>query len=167
MGQVDGVRKLLRHWGQSRVVPGWGRENGQVAAEFVILFPIFLLIVAGIVELGHLWYVDHVITNASREGARAGVVFYTGSDSTRETWAQNTAKTAALNYLNPGGKSIIPGVSLTVPTPTYTLNPTTGSLTGGTLTVKVTVSNADLVLGALIPAFKNLTFSAVTAMRFE
>ena len=46
-----------------------------MAVEFIILFPLFLLIVVGIVEFGHLWYVDHVITNASREGARAGVVY--------------------------------------------------------------------------------------------
>jgi Flp pilus assembly protein TadG len=44
-----------------------------VALEFVILFPLFLLIIAGIVEFGHLFYVRHTLTNASREGARAVV----------------------------------------------------------------------------------------------
>ena len=45
-----------------------------VAVEFVILFPLFLLIIVGIVEFGHLFYVRHTLTNASREGARAAVV---------------------------------------------------------------------------------------------
>ena len=45
--------------------------------EFVILFPLFMLILVGIVEFGHLFYVRHTLTNASREGARAAVVYYT------------------------------------------------------------------------------------------
>ena len=53
------------------------RQDGVVAVEFVILFPLFLLIIAGIVEFGHLFYVRHTLTNASREGARAAVVYTT------------------------------------------------------------------------------------------
>ena len=50
------------------------REDGVVAIEFALVLPIFLLIVAGIVEFGVMLYDQQIITNASREGARAGII---------------------------------------------------------------------------------------------
>ena len=133
-------------------------EAGTVAVEFVILFPLFLLIVVGIVEFGHLWYVDHVITNASREGARAGVVYTT--QTSRQTWAQNAAKAAVTAYLNPNGTSIIPGV-------TVTTTVTAGSATGNNLTVQINATNVALVLGKVVSAFQTMTHQATTTMRME
>jgi Flp pilus assembly protein TadG len=163
---------------KNRILPFWGRDDGTVAVEFVILFPLFLLIVVGIVEFGHLWYVDHVITNAAREGARVGVVYTTGTDGSalpapRIQEAQTNAIAAVNNYLKPNGKSIIPGVTWQInpnppPVTTYT-NPVTGvtTLSGGTLTVTITATNVALVLDQVIPAFKNMTLTAVTTMRME
>ena len=50
------------------------REDGVVAVEFALIVPIFLLIVAGIVEFAVMLYNQQIITNASREGARAGII---------------------------------------------------------------------------------------------
>jgi Flp pilus assembly protein TadG len=50
------------------------REAGGAAAEFAIILPLLMLILFGIVEFGLLLYNQQVITNASREGARAGIV---------------------------------------------------------------------------------------------
>jgi Flp pilus assembly protein TadG len=161
---------------KNRILPFWGRDEGAVAVEFIILFPLFLLIIVGVVEFGHLWYVDHVITNAAREGARVGVVLTLGTDGSsndapRIQEAQDNAKTAVNNYLKPNGKSILPGVNWNVPTPTVTLytNPSTGktTLTGGSLKVTITATNVALVLDQVIPAFKNMTLTAVTTMRME
>ena len=49
-------------------------ERGAVAAEFAILLPVLLLIVFGIIEFGMMMYGREVVTNATREGARAGIV---------------------------------------------------------------------------------------------
>lgn len=49
-------------------------ERGVVAAEFALLLPVFLLILFGIIEFGMLMYGREVVTNAAREGARAGIV---------------------------------------------------------------------------------------------
>src|SRR5665811_2243650 len=73
------------------------REDGVVSVEFVILFPLFMLIMAGIVEFGHLFYVRHTLTNASREGARAAVIYEVSGN--RTTWAQATAKSTVDKYL--------------------------------------------------------------------
>ncbi len=155
-------RKLLR------ILPAL-REDGVVAAEFVLLFPLFLLIVGAIVELGHLWYVDHVITNASREGARAGVVYVANPTGGRQAWAQAAATAAIQNDLglNTGQKYILPLVP--VPSPlakfSFVTDPITHSIA---MTVDITVSNVALILGQFsITGFDKLTITGKTTMIME
>lgn len=42
--------------------------------EFAILLPLFLLIIAGIVDFGRAFFSQVTLANAAREGARAAVV---------------------------------------------------------------------------------------------
>lgn len=49
-------------------------EQGVVAAEFALLLPVFLLLLFGIIEFGMMMYGREIVTNAAREGARAGIV---------------------------------------------------------------------------------------------
>ena len=49
-------------------------ERGAVAAEFAIVIPVLLLIVFGTMEFGMMMYGREVVTNATREGARYGIV---------------------------------------------------------------------------------------------
>lgn len=42
--------------------------------EFALIFPLLLFIVFGVIEFGTALYDKSVVTNASREAARAGVV---------------------------------------------------------------------------------------------
>lgn len=49
-------------------------ERGAVAVEFALLLPVLLTILFGIIEFGMIMYGREVVTNASREGARAGIV---------------------------------------------------------------------------------------------
>ncbi|MGH7550925.1 MAG: TadE/TadG family type IV pilus assembly protein [Gemmatimonadota bacterium] len=49
-------------------------ERGQSLVEFAIALPILMAIVIGIFEFGMAWNQRQVITNAAREGARAGVI---------------------------------------------------------------------------------------------
>jgi Flp pilus assembly protein TadG len=50
-------------------------RKGSAAVEFALVLPILLVLVFGIVEFSVALYDKAVITNASREGARAGIVF--------------------------------------------------------------------------------------------
>jgi Flp pilus assembly protein TadG len=50
------------------------KEEGGAFVEFAILLPILLLILGGIIDFGALYYNKQVLTNASREGARMGIV---------------------------------------------------------------------------------------------
>jgi Flp pilus assembly protein TadG len=137
------------------------REDGVISVELVILFPVIALIVLAILEFGHLWQVRHVLTIASREGARAAVVYVNMDNAAREAWAINTAKAAVTNYLQNAAKW--KDGDYTIPNPTVTFGPS-GTLTGGTLTVQVKTNNSLLVLHKMI---KNITIVAQTTMRFE
>jgi Flp pilus assembly protein TadG len=54
---------------------GWKSQSGASAVEFAIVLPILVLLVFGIIEFSVAFYDKAMITNASREGARAGIVF--------------------------------------------------------------------------------------------
>lgn len=57
--------------------------EGAATVEFALVISIFLLIVAGIMDFGHAWYMQQVITNASREGARYGITYRTDASGKR------------------------------------------------------------------------------------
>ena len=49
-------------------------QKGATAVEFAIILPLLLLMIFGIIEFGLFLFNRHVITNAVREAARAGIV---------------------------------------------------------------------------------------------
>lgn len=59
-----------------------GRHRGQSLVEFAVVLPIFLLILAGILDFGLGLYSQMTIINAAREGARIGSVTIVGVDPT-------------------------------------------------------------------------------------
>jgi Flp pilus assembly protein TadG len=52
----------------------WRRDEGQALAEFALILPLLLLLVAGIIEFGRAWNIKQAVTDAAREGARYAVV---------------------------------------------------------------------------------------------
>ena len=50
------------------------KQKGSAAVEFAVILPFFLLIVFGIVEWSLYLFNDHIITDASRRGARLGIL---------------------------------------------------------------------------------------------
>ena len=68
------MRRLFKHF----ILQGQGlrrHTEGGAAVEFAILGTVLILLVGGIMDFGHAWYIKQVITNASREGARYGIAF--------------------------------------------------------------------------------------------
>jgi hypothetical protein len=49
-------------------------QKGATLVEFAIILPLLLLLIFGIIEFGLFLFNRHVITNAVREAARAGIV---------------------------------------------------------------------------------------------
>ncbi len=54
--------------------PRYGQEEGQDLVEYALVLPLFLFLVLTIIELSLLFFDYVTVSNAAREGARAGVV---------------------------------------------------------------------------------------------
>lgn len=133
------------------------QEQGAAAVEFALVLPVFLLIFLGIVEFSIALYDKAVITNASREAARAGIVLKSPKLSISEI--QNVALNYCQAHLITFGKSTTPTVSV----------PTGSDGNFGTpLTVSVSYNYTGLGLGALLSAFTGpFNLSATTVMNNE
>ena len=118
--------------------------------EFALLAPIFFLFVFGIIEFGRVMQVKNVITNASREAARAAV--FEGSTADE---VEQVAKDAA-------AVGTVPGVAVQV----YPAN--FSSVTPGTqISVTVSVDFKDVSFLPIPAIVKNLTLSGTTMMQRE
>jgi Flp pilus assembly protein TadG len=161
---------MLRRWclGMARLRR---REEGSVAVEFGILVPLFLLLVFGIVDFGHAYYMKEMATNASREGARYGTR-YVAPGGTRTL--PKDLNPSIQNYLmNTWGGSGLNGLFSTA-NPQVTLNgpgiieSVAANLPDEDLTVTVTVTKNWFVIGKLIPGIGSATvISASTTMKCE
>ena len=140
------LRQLLRR--------GRGQE-GSAAVEFAIILPVMLLLLLGALDMGHMYYMDHLITNASREGARYAAK-YTG------TPAEPTSGQIS-NYVKlPSGLNYN-----TFHLDTLTVSSTfDGSFPNRIATVTVTANKNWWVLGSLA-GFSTKTLRAQTAMNVE
>ena len=148
---------------------GLRTERGSVAVEFAILVPIFLMLVFGIVDFGHAWYMTQMVTNASREGARYGVR-YCGStaNALNPSISSYVLNTSAENG-NKGGlglKNQLQGDNPTVPTPTgpgYT-----NATPGNPLYVTVTATKTWWVVNKFVPGMgPTQTVASTTCMAVE
>jgi hypothetical protein len=50
------------------------RSRGQALVEFSLVFPVFILLLFGLIDLGRLVYANNALAEAAREGARWGSV---------------------------------------------------------------------------------------------
>ncbi|MEM5389003.1 TadE/TadG family type IV pilus assembly protein [Paraburkholderia phymatum] len=133
------------------------KESGVAAVEFAIVLPVLLLIIFGIVELGVALYDKAVITNASREGARAGVVLKNPKLTATDI------QTVVLNYTS----SYLLTFAKTNNTPVVTSTGAGGTF-GQPLSVSVSYTYNGLGLGYMLSAITGpITLSANTVMNNE
>jgi Flp pilus assembly protein TadG len=137
------------------VITGRKNERGASAIEFAIVLPVLIIILFGIIEFGLLLYNKQVITNASREGARAGIV------SLSPRLGCPSIKGIVQNYCA--------GNLITFGTPDLDITcPTMGSVFGDDLEVRVTYHYDFLLLPNFITALTGgIDLGAVTVMRYE
>ena len=53
----------------------WRNDHGGTLVEFAIVLPLLLILVFGIIEFSIILHNKSILTNATREGARAGVSY--------------------------------------------------------------------------------------------
>lgn len=79
------------------------RERGAAAVEFAMVLPLFLLLVLGTIDYGYYFFVSEIVTNAAREGARAGSVLDPNASA---SVVATEAKARAEEYLKNGGLTV-------------------------------------------------------------
>ncbi len=124
-------------------------KKGASAIEFALVLPLLLAITFGLIEFGLFMYNQQVITNAAREGARAGIVQTSGSRFTESQIQQ-----VVIRYLRPpdgaGPWRLI--TFNTDPSPTIQAPDTCqpGWNAGDYATVSITLSTPYLVSDSMI-----------------
>jgi Flp pilus assembly protein TadG len=159
------------------------KERGGVAVEFAILLPVFMLLLFGVIDFGHAFYLQQVVTSASREGARYATKYHTDSGgnqilpaSLSPSIPNYVINTSAQNGGNGGYglASLLPSdasaqvsnadLTDTTKSPGYT----SASPTGLDITVTVTARKTWFVMGKLIPTLGNyITLKSSTVMKCE
>jgi hypothetical protein len=147
-------------------------DHGASAVEFALVLPVLMLLTFGIIEFGILLFDKAVITNASREGARMGIVFATDEDGGYAHKTDAEIRQAVKDYANgilinlgPGGKKNLADGDIEVDPPEV-------RVPGGDLTVTVNFSYDFLVLpdlSSLVGGTFNSTLplKGETVMRME
>jgi len=146
-------------------------QRGASAVEFALVLPLLLVFVFGIIEFGVLLYDKAIITNASREGARAAIRSYADADNKPLPFPAATVKTLAENY------AAARLIKFSTATPLATISAVTaGTADNNFRTVTVTYGHSFLlfpnVLGTLIGVSGTtmpgtIPLSVATTMRME
>lgn len=133
-------------------------QFGALIVEFVIILPLLLIILFGIIEFSVALYDKAILTNASREGARAGVVYRVPvlTDSQIQTIVTNYCQDNLITF----------GYSAD---PTVTVTHASGQTSGNPLTVTAVYTYNGLLLASMFNPLtgSQLNISAVTTMNYE
>lgn len=148
-------------------------NSGQALVEFALILPILVITVLGVIDFGVVFYNKAMVTNASREGARAGIVFRSTADANTgiETYIPHTQteidsvvkKYLASKLITFGAGSIdtlvVTGINLTGASPKWGGN--------GTFDVIVTYTHTYMAIPRFVGLGSTISISAETIMRLE
>ena len=132
------------------------RQRGAAAVEFAVILPLLVVLVFGMIEFGIMFYNKAIITNASREGARAGITGLTNSQI--ETVVKDYSNTNLINLGNVSENDLDP---MGDPDDDIIISLDAQN----DLTVRIEYGY-DFLLGSLL-GFTKTTIEARTVMRME
>ena len=146
------------------------RQQGTSLVEFAFVAPVFFMLLFGIIEYSVILFDKATITNASREGARTGILFRDGDRSVgganlaaEKTLIENVVNDYASAYLlSLGGSS-----SITTNVTRTDRNGNGVFDVGDDLTVNVSYPYNFLILPGFAAGLSDYTLGAVTVMRAE
>ena len=142
--------------GRSTVKKNMHDQKGVAAVEFAIILLPLVLLIFGAIEFTTALYDKAVITNASREGARAGIVYDDPRRSNSDI-VDAVSRYCSDNMISLGGDSDISTQIIRG-----------GDTAGDPLTVRVTYTYNFLVLPNFITSLApGITMEAETVMRME
>jgi Flp pilus assembly protein TadG len=145
-------------------------QKGVAVVEFAIVLPLLLLLLFGIIEFSLLMYNKAMVTNASREGARRGIVYRVDPTTFNYSPLDDTQiRTEVTNYLS-NHLITLSGTSTHTTTITRAVE-----VSGNTLNIQVSYPYHFLIVptvaalastgGTALPG--TITLSSATKMRME
>jgi Flp pilus assembly protein TadG len=151
------LRRILR----------FGRcQEGAAALEFALCLLPLLLIVGGIIDFGHAWYMESVLGTASREGARYATRYKTDPVKKELRLSPNSLSPSVEAYITTNYGGLFPhDANLTVTPGGAGFSSTTAGLP---VSVQVTADKHWFFLSSLIPGLTNpKTLISTTWMSLE
>jgi Flp pilus assembly protein TadG len=145
-------------------------QRGTSIVEFAFVAPLFFLLLFGIIEFSVILFDKATITNASREAARAGIVFKDGDRTlggaamTAETTA---VKAVATNYASSYLLSLGGSSSITTSVTRSDSNSNGIFDVGDQLTVDITYPYSFLALPSFVSGIADHSLGATTVMLAE
>lgn len=140
---------------RGRPSTGRHRSRGQAMVEFALVFPLFILLLAGMIDFGMGLYSYMTIINAARDGARLGATACSAGPCTGSVTARVTA---AASGLNPTVSVVC--VNAAGATVSCSANPVAADR-GGSVTVTASYTYQmiwPLTFGTQIPMASTVTF---------
>jgi Flp pilus assembly protein TadG len=152
--------------GKAAILRFWRQTKGAVLVEFAVISIVFFLLIAGVLDYGHAWYMKQVITNASREGARYGITYQTNTSGVRIP--PSSLSPTIRNYIL---NNYLTSVALPADAnPIITLGGTgyTSGTKGDPLEVTVRATKTWFMISSFIPGMSDqATITAKTVMLCE
>lgn len=130
---------------------GERNERGAAAVEFALVLPILATLVFGIVDFGRMLWFQEVLVNATRTGARQGILFGSGN-------GQTEIQGFVAQALNDAG---VPSAGLNVQVTGV------GTGTGNPLTVQSNIPWQFFVVDRLVPGITTNQLQATITMMNE
>jgi Flp pilus assembly protein TadG len=140
---------------------------GQAAVEFALVMPMMMVLIFGAIEFGTAMYDKAVITNASREGARFGIVATTPRKTNRQIQdvVSNYSKRYVINYKKTAADTAVTTVTCQAPAPSAC---TPAQRTSGVLMIVTTdYTYPSFLLPKFLTGLNGFGLRATTVMRME
>lgn len=134
-----------------------GTQRGAAAVEFAIVCSLLFLLVFGIIEFSIMLYDKAMLTNASREGARAGIVWAPDRNETSVT----SLVSAAVDLYTPNLINFGTAASISKDVDLEGVEP------GKSLTVNLEYEYSFLAFDAFSGLGPKVKLTAQTVMRME
>ena len=139
------------------------RQHGQSAVEMALVLPLLLVLLLGMIVAVFMFYSYIQVTNAAREGARAGSVYrmthtatgYSLDITVQKAIFDSGTGHSALGFLTPTGDSfnVASDVSITLVKPDGTAGDVADPRPGDRLTVQVTYRYTVPIVAVALPVF--------------
>lgn len=139
------------------------RQHGQSAVEMALVLPLLLVLLLGMIVAVFMFYSYIQVTNAAREGARAGSVYrmtrtetgYSLDITVQKAIFDSGTGQSALGFLPPTGSSfnVASDVSLTLVQPNGSAGDLNDPRPGDRLTVQVTYRYTVPIVAVALPVF--------------